>query len=69
MCVCLGEKHLELAVAFETDFTWAVTEVAEGRGKASGAAAVYGAMKSAPEAVIRQILLRYQDMQIAVKPK
>jgi len=69
LCVCLSEKHLELADAFETDFAWAVAEVAAGRGKTSGAAAVYGAMKSAPEAVIRQILLRYQDMQMTVKPK
>lgn len=67
--ICIGERHSQILDSFEEDLRSAVAFLDENPSyKPSGAAAVYGAMSTTPTAVLEEVVKRYVDMRLWVKP-
>lgn len=67
--ICIGERHSQILDEFEQDLRSAIAYLDENPGhKPTGAAAVYGAMSTTPTAILEEVVKRYVDMRLWVKP-
>ena len=67
--ICIGERHSQILNSFEQDLRSAIAFLDENPSyKPAGAAAVYGAMSTTPTAILEEVVKRYVDMRLWVKP-
>lgn len=68
--ICIGERHSQILDSFEEDLCSTVAFLDGNPSyKPAGAAAVYGAMSTTPTAILEEVVKRYVDMRLWVKPK
>lgn len=68
--ICIGERHSQILDSFEEDLRSTVAFLDGNPSyKPAGAAAVYGAMSTTPTAILEEVVKRYVDMRLWVKPK
>lgn len=67
--ICIGERHEDMLERFEVDLRASVAFLdTHPEHKPQGAAAVYGAMATTPSAILEEVVRRYVDLRLEVKP-
>ena len=70
LAICIGERHGGLLELLEHDLRASVSYLeAHPDYRPQGAAKVYGAMASTPSAILEEVVRRYVDLRLEVKPK